>query len=388
MSFFAVLNPRQDNDRDEFVVHQCHINLWSLGALKPRRRVLYLDIGLKLQAKKADLKELQIALPADVSHYLDLSDEITSNQKIAELIFDSSVTITRGTAEATTLRIGGDDAMQVLGVVPNNKKIDQLSEKGFSVWPIELAETLRKGDTGYVRVRFHVTDLRPTLSWQKAGWRRTGAILDFRLNDQRSTATLTAGHTLRRRVVDLENVYFFSMMPSILHARTVNPQLNYTRVLESEAWAAYLHRRPERSGKAVLVASWKAKSKAMPPYGRRKLTIREPAVTLEKPLRIYVDYVQTPVKHPIVIAAITAVLLLILAGAVYDLPLQAWSQAVVDHISDGLGTLVAVLVGIGVLGWVSLILRNVRFLKYPGRFIIFVHRLVDRQMYSPTTRDD
>jgi hypothetical protein len=381
VAFFAVLRNESDSQDQPFTVLQCHINLWSLAAMWPRRRIFLLDVGLKIRADSEALDGFHLALPAKISSYKSLAREMTSDRQIAELIFDSPVQFgsVPGPNEMKTIQVGDDEAMPVLPVVPKETKDTALSQDGFDVWPVKLARPLAPGETGYLRIRYNVADLGQTWQWQKLGFRKTGAILDFRLSDQRSTATLESGDAIRHRVMPLETVNFFSMMPARLHGRSVSPDARYTRALENDAWSAYLHRKPERTGRTMLATAWKASPRDEEVGGVKS---NRAAVTTERPLRIFVDYVQRRSPHPVVIAGLTLLTSLIAAGAVFDLPLKGWSQAIVDVICDFAILLASLGTGISLATVITFATKNVAGLKWLFNTAQKIVRKLDGQRFA------
>jgi hypothetical protein len=59
MGFFAVVRA---NPTDDFSIVECHINLWCLAGLL-KRRVFFLDVGLRLRAGEKAISTFEMALP-------------------------------------------------------------------------------------------------------------------------------------------------------------------------------------------------------------------------------------------------------------------------------------------------------------------------------------
>ena len=304
MSFFAVLDVSESRERGQFAVEQCHINLWALQGLWPRRRMFYLDVGVKLSAKEADVHAFSLVLPFGTSRCTNLTDTLFT-LTTAELIFDSDISYPESQPGGHSLIRVGTQPMHVLPVSASAQKDQTLGTRDVSVWDLKLAAPLRAGQTGYARVRFPIEVLGSAWQWQRSGLRRSGAILDFRLLDQRSTATLTGGEDLRARALELKKVAIFTMVPAWLHGRAIHPALNYIRVLESKVWAPYLGRKAEFRNRPMVVFSWKGDG-----------------LSLTNPLRIYTDFTMRR-KSPTVLlgAAMTAVALLV-GGLIYEIPVR------------------------------------------------------------------
>src|SRR6266702_839412 len=64
MGTFCVLQP--DEKPCSIEVKDCHINVWSLDGLFGRR-VLLLDVGLRLRASSADQQALTLVIPGETA---------------------------------------------------------------------------------------------------------------------------------------------------------------------------------------------------------------------------------------------------------------------------------------------------------------------------------
>lgn len=92
---------------------------------------------------------------------------------------------------------------------------------------------------------------------------RTGAVFDFRIADIRSSAQIPGGESLIDRIRPVKSAAVFIMTPLWLHARSVNPDPKYIRLLEGRVWSDYLDRAPELSRRSRLVVRyWKPTGKA------------------------------------------------------------------------------------------------------------------------------
>jgi len=322
MSFFAVLDRSEPDELEEFTVEQCHINLWALRGLGPGRRRFFLDVGVRVKAGGgASLKGFSLVLPFGAEAHTDLTTLLVENRRVAELIFDSDISWpTPPPGSNFKLITIGDNDMRVMPVkTAANKGLDTGAD--VSVRDFMFVTPLPANETGYARVRFPLNNLGSTWQWQASSGRRTGAILDFRVLDQRSTATLDDGNELRARAKHIDTVAVFAMVPSWLHGRAINPELKYMRVLESRVWTPYLKRLAEFGDRPMVVFSWKGKD-----------------VSLDEPLRIYADFTMRR-KGPSLLASLVFLALTIAAvGFVYDLPVRdgvtTSLQAVGDLIAE------------------------------------------------------
>jgi hypothetical protein len=363
LSFFAVLDVEDQDKRKRFTVERCHLNLWSLAGLGPRRRIFVLDVGLKIKASSVPVRGFSLALPFGVDTYSGLEDQVRT-QTTAELIFDSTISYP-GNGDAPrepVIRVGSDD-MKILSVQVGQKKTARLSNESLTVWDFSFITPLPAGEIGYVRLRFPIVNLGRTWQWQKASWRKSGAILDLRLSDQRSTATLDGGSELRARALALEGVNVFAMVPAWLNGRAMHPELNYTRVLENDVWSSYLRRQAERGAKPMIVFAWKVNI----------------PVTLDSPLRIYADFIMRR-RTPVLLIAVVALVCSVAAiGLIFDLPVRqpvldglAWAQDLIAHA-------ILWIAGAGLFG---IFLKYAKFLGMLRKFSAKVFHHVEDRVFN------
>jgi hypothetical protein len=294
MSYFAILKDQGQNPT-QYEIKECHINLWCLATLPPRRRAFYLDVGLRIEAGPEALYKVVLSLPVAADAYADLSPYVKEQQS-SELIFDSPVDVA-----GDTIKVRGQD-MRAISLRGGLKPDERLTGADLTVWELEFNEPLAANQLGYLRVRFRVVNPGRIWHWQPRTARHSGAILDFRVNDQRSAAFLEHGDELRSRTLPMGTTYLFVMAPAWLHGRTVYPALRYARVLETAHWHRYLDRKSEYNGKQLIVSYWKSADGA--------------------PLRVYIDYVMGRRTHPWWTAVGAIVVLALVLGTVFHLPLQ------------------------------------------------------------------
>jgi len=347
MPFFAVLIRPDASDRQLFEVEQCHINLWALRGLWPGRRRFYLDVGVRIKAGDGEaIKGFSLVLPFGVEAHLDLTPLLKDERKVTELIFDSDIGLPTDPSDVNNKVITvNEDRMRLQAV----KDVDDVDAKPeVSIRDFAYVTPLPPGETGYARVRFPINNLGSTWQWQRTSGQRSGAILDFRVLDQRSTATLKNGTEIRARTKTINTVAVFAMVPSWLHGRAINPAAKYMRVLESREWTPYLKRVPEFGDKPMVVFSWKGN-----------------AVSLAKPLRIYADFTMRRKSTPILLSLALVALAIVAVGVIYELPVRANVTGVLEDGWSWLQSWFELLLGAGVITVLLFLF------KVPGRLAQF-----------------
>ncbi|PYY46418.1 hypothetical protein DEJ03_08015 [Curtobacterium sp. MCLR17_043] len=354
MSYFAILQDQGHNPA-RYTIQECHINLWCLATLPPRRRAFYLDVGLRIEAGSESLHSVGLSLPVAADAYADLSPYV-KEQKSSELIFDSPVDVA-----GDTITVDGK-SMRAISLRGGLKPDERLTGADLTVWKLEFNEPLAANQLGYLRVRFRVTNPGRIWHWQPRTARHSGAILDFRVNDQRSAAFLEHGDELRSRTLPMATTYLFVMTPAWLHGRTVYPALRYARVLETTHWHRYLDRKSEYNARQLVVSYWRSQNGA--------------------PLRVYIDYVMGRRAHPWWTAFGAILVLTLLLGTVFQLPLQPATAHVIAFIQAKLVAPLLAISGTALLGWAATALRHVPRLGKLFGVVRRVYRKLDEWRYG------
>lgn len=311
MAFFAVL--RDEEQPLQFTVKACHINLWSLAALWGRRRLL-LDVGLRLLAHGDPIDRLSIALPFATSAITDISAAVLE-RRTASLIFDEDVTF----PEPNVIHLHQED-LEVRGIQESRSEPDKgRASRDFSLWSIRLDGNIEPHKEAYIRVRFTVEGHRSTWQWRRFMLAKYGALIDFRVADIRGSITVKDGTALLPRVVPLERLAFFVILPRWLRERATNPLPSYVRLLESPVWMPYLNRRPE----------FRKRSKMVVYYWRGERTINP-----TRPFRIFLDLGREPGYTPLGSHLATAILVVIAIWLVFKLNVRTPVTASVSGIGD------------------------------------------------------
>lgn len=343
MSFFAVLDNERTNDRTGFAVTRLHLNLWSLAALGVHRRMFVLDVGMVIKANRQPVEKLTIALPFDTLEPSSLHDKVR-NPKLAELIFDGVVTnltdksLTYGDSRIYPLEINARAATRVA----------HYTAPGFSLWDIPLTRAIPRGKEAYVRLRFPIAGTGRTWQWTRAVVRRSGAILDFRINDIRASAQIPGGAELIDRMRPIDSVAAFVMAPVWLHGRTLHPEPRYIRLLEGRVWADYLDRAPEILRRSRLVVYYWRNDKSDDGKLRQ--------VTVDKPMRAFAEFKIDAGRSWVPTAVLSALLSVILAWVFFPLgPRQEFVDAVqaTGRFVTEFSVYIWLAVGLSVFAWIA-----------------------------------
>lgn len=340
MSFFAVLDAENDEARNNFVVEQLHVNLWSVVGLLPRRRALLVDVGVRITAKNPT-RTLSLAIPFRVLSQRDLSSDLRDPESAA-LIFDSVV---RHDPTAGSIHVDEEELL-LIEMNANSALERTLSSDAISVWNVNFVRALQAGETGYFRMRFEVAGGR-AWQWQKQGLfgGRAGLLLDLRVADIRSTIALQGGPDIRERVVDVEKAYLFAVLPEWLTPSTESPPVGYIRLLEPRVWGKYLGRKAEFWGRRLVVYQWKSDRT---PDG-------DPIpVTSDHPLRLYgrFDIRMRFAWQKVVLGSIVGSIIVV--ALLFDVPAK---PEVLDFLAAAWDVItqiwVAVLLPLGIVGLIA-----------------------------------
>jgi hypothetical protein len=277
VAFFAVL--RDEEQSLDFSVKACHINLWSLAALGGRRRLL-LDVGLRLVAGDEPIDRLSIAIPLATSAIKDISHTVLE-RRTASLVFDEDVTFPR----QNVIHYRQED-LEVRGIQESRSEPDEgRAARDFSLWNVRLDGNVEPRREVYLRIRFSVVGHGSTWQWQRFLFvAKNGALIDFRIADIRSSITVRDGTALISRVVPIEWLAFFVIVPRWLRERATNPPPTYVRILEGPVWRPYLNRKPELLKRSKLIVY----------YWRR-----EGQISMARPFRVFLDLAREPGYTPL-----------------------------------------------------------------------------------------
>lgn len=330
MGYFAVLQPSDADDDATFNVSRCHINVWVLRSFIPGRRLVYFDLGLEVTATGTKpVKAVEVLLPFKVEEgykgdqfkrCMDLYD-VLSHDETAELIFGEPVTVS-GPPQDRTLTLKSGDELHPRHIDPAKVAAAPDEPPRSSCYLVPLASVLTVGSTAYIRFRFRVFANRPLLTPQSPFG---GVILDFRIADVRESRTRSREVDLRNRIVPIDKVNFFAMLPAQYRLLTASSTPRNMRILETRAWGTYLKRVAYmHPSNAQLVYYWRNE------YGT--------PVSSDNPFRVFASYDRHLNKARI---AFWAGLALLLVAALVR---SGWIPGVsADSIRSGLGYLLGFL---------------------------------------------
>jgi len=296
MGFFAVLAAEASTPDVTHFVKRCHLNLWSLPGLGFGRRLLYLDVGLQVQAGQTEVTSVQILLPfrleeggwPDTSRVLqDLYPAIT-DQTTAELVFGGPVDITQQGGEHI-VKIGDyPETMKLVRVVPTSAKVveDYAARPDSTLVDVNLHEAIPPGTSVYFRVRFRVFGSAPIWRWTRANG---GAQVDFRIADVRESRFVDTERHLRKRILEIDEANVFLMAHPRLELRARSPEFKYLRALEPGVWRDYLKGASYRfGGGALLVYYWRHARKV---DNASDVTSRsKDPIKADNPFRVFLDF--------------------------------------------------------------------------------------------------
>lgn len=330
MGYFAVLKPADADENVEFSVTRCHINVWVLRSFMPGRRLLYFDLGLEISARGTrPVPAVEVLLPFKVEEgyggdkfkrCMDLYDTLFQ-EETAELIFGEPVTFA-GQANSRTLTLDSGDELHPRHI--DTARVTAASDQPprSSCYQIPLEAPLAAGSTAYLRFRFRVFANRPLLTPKSPFG---GVILDFRIADVRESRNRSKEASIRQRIVPIDKVNFFAMLPDQYQLLTASSATRNMRILETRAWGAYLNRVAYmHPSNAQLVYYWRSDNNS--------------AVTSDNPFRVFASYDRHLNKAKI--AFWCTVALLLTAGLVRS----GWIPGITtDTIKSSLGHLLTFL---------------------------------------------
>lgn len=305
MGYFAVLTPVDADPEVAFSITRCHINLWVLRSFIPGRRLLYFDLGLEISvAGAAPVDAVEVLLPFKVeegykgdqfTRCMDLYDTLF-HEETAELVFGEPVTI-GGTSQDKKLTLESGDELRPRRI--DRAKVASAPDEPhrLSSYLVPLAAPVESGEKAYVRLRFRVFANRPVLTSKSPFG---GVILDFRIADVRESRNRSKEASIRRRVVPIEKVNFFAMLPAQYQLLPAGSTPRNMRILETRAWTTYLQRIAYmHPSNALLVYYWRSEGAA---------------VFSDNPFRVFANYDRHLNKAKI--AFWSTVVLLLIAGLI------------------------------------------------------------------------
>jgi hypothetical protein len=251
MGFFAVLSDPA-NPASDFAVLKCHLNFWSLSGILGRRNYLW-DVGLHIKVGLQPFSSFQVAIPSGTTLAVcDLHDKLL-DQKIDEMIFGKSTRV-----GANQIEYDGT-SLQIPMLDSSASRVDtDRSTRNFTLWTLYTAKPVNPNTDIYLRVRFTVSSVGRCWQWKRFWLARYGALVDVRFADLREAWNVPKGAELKDRIVPIEQLNFFVVVPATYHLLVTSPPVHYIRILEGRSWEKYLDRKTKfwRSEK-LCIYQWR-----------------------------------------------------------------------------------------------------------------------------------
>jgi hypothetical protein len=262
MGCFAVIG---DPEEPTFKVTACHLNFWTLPGLFGRRVFLW-DVGLTLEtdSEEKGLSKIGLLLPfgTEPEAFKDLSEEIL-DPNTARLIFGKSVGV-----DGKVISYTGNPPRPPLKIVrvisasrdEEFEKDKRLRRANLSLWTIQFASKIKKGEKSYVRLRFRMRTVGRNWIWMGSN---KGALIDIRVADIREIVVPAEGgaklEAYGERFVAIENLRIFVIASAQLVFRATSPALHYMRLFEGRVWEKYLVRAVDlRRSNKLMVYQWRS----------------------------------------------------------------------------------------------------------------------------------
>lgn len=336
MSYFACVRPA---DGKQFRVHRCHINLWSLPGVG--RRVQFFDVGLHLQAEEDGFNEFDIALPFSAATITDVStslrDTVTS-----QLIF-------RHESNGNKVKLSSDTDVEISEVLDEQCCKAKGDRKDRNLWHVRIPE-LKNGENRYYRIRFSVRNCARMWTSKRHGLLNFGALLDLRISDTREAPGDRYWDAVRNRIVAIDDLNAFVIMPLSLQLQNASPQLYTSRILEGDSWETYLGRRTR--GERLVIYQWNMNFPAHREF-----------IGPSKPYRIFLDLSKEVISVSIPATFQSAVAALLIAfgmvGSVW------WAFTLFDFVELSTNW-ISYLIGLGATGVISFLVKQLGWMKWIG----------------------
>jgi hypothetical protein len=249
VGFFAVL--AEEGDQPKFEVKKLDINVWCLQGLFGRTTILC-DVGIRVRPE-ASLARLAVGIPFGTTSesLFDLTSTLRDSASTTSLVFGRPCTPERR-GNRTIVSDDGVSEMAMASIERAKTERDEGRSNGnFSLWHLAVAGGLPTDIDSYVRVRFAVDSLGRAWTWRRSMLVRRNATVDLRVCDLRETQTVPDGNDYEQRLVPIEQLNCFVIVPSSFRPSRSSPATRYVRLLEGRLWERYLHRATDlrRSGK-------------------------------------------------------------------------------------------------------------------------------------------
>ena len=264
MGFFAVVRA---NPTDDFSIVECHINLWCLAGLL-KRRVFFLDVGLRLRAGEKAISTFEMALPfgiygKEADGFKDLHS-LFGDDDVCQLVFGRHVDRQGQKLKYQSSNLGLTEIQPVDFDLAQCKLVDEYSGQDYSYWSLKLSNSISKDPDSYIRVRFRIRNAGRTWTWKKSGLAKNGALIDLRVADLRETTFEECWMAFRDKIISIGKLNIFVIAPTWLQLRAISPPYHYMRLFEGRIWEKYLRRAVDlRRREKLVIYQWRNNSKAV-----------------------------------------------------------------------------------------------------------------------------
>lgn len=408
VGWFGVLADTSQNE-DRFSITACHLNWWTLPTILPGRRLFFLDIGLHVNAPaQKELQAVTVVLPVDVESVRwrgsgptwtqDLSD-ILRLKDICSQVFGERVSV-HDTPTGYRIEFTSGSHLDVVRTLAGQAiGLDESgsSRRDLSIWRIPLESAIPAGESRYVRFRVSVFTAGTVWRWKRVWLGKSGAQIDLRVSDVREAMQDERERQYWSRVMPIEQLNVFFILPSAFQARVVSPALHYVRLLEAGQWGAYLagirYRAPVHS---LRVHYWRHPAATPVPASLQpssassvgapsasSASTQQALVTIDEPFRMFLDLsrdVATPIWVSVlrtVISVIAGILIIRLGGYLTSIRLPS-------HIH--IRTLVLWIVGGSLITILGALGTYLRVLKGRFRTARLMLRRLERSLLKPFMR--
>lgn len=343
MGWFGVLAQSSEGE-DSFTVAACHLNWWALPTFVPGRRLFLLDIGLHVRASdEKGLSSLTLALPFDAEKVRwegrqqtwaqDLFD-VMRQQEICYQVFGGPVKL-HDTQNGYRVEFAKGSGLEFVRTLVGNITLldsDMRQRPDLSLWKLPLESPIPKGESRYLRFRVSVFRAGQVWRWKKVWFGKSGAQIDFRIADVREALREERERPYWGRVMPIEQVNIFFIVPADFQARVASPSLHYVRLLEPGQWGSYLRGARYRGRISGLrVHYWRHPVSSSHPSSP---SLSEPSqsetpgvvaanrattpVTIDDPFRVFLD-LSRDVATPSWVAILRTILAVLVGIGIYRL---------------------------------------------------------------------
>jgi hypothetical protein len=372
---------------DIFTVNECHINWWALPTLIPGRRLFILDVGLNVTAPTSkELLALTVVMPVDVERVRweghestwaqDLSDAL-HHRDVCSQVFGERVTI-RDTSNSYDIEFPSGKHLEIVrALVADATPVDiqQNPRSDLSIWRIPLESPIPVGASRYTRFRVSIFRTGAVWRWNRVWLGRAGAQVDLRIADVREALREDRERQYWTRVIPIEQLNIFFIVPSTLQAQVFSPELHYVRRLEAGQWGDYLRGTRYRASLTGLrVYYWR--------YPAGATAGQIDPVTIDNPFRVFLDLTRE-VAIPGWVAVLRTILAVVIALGIVHIGVHV--KSVDLHWVGRVPALLKWIFGTSLLAIAAAVTAYVRLAKSRFRGVRLSMRRVERALLKPFT---